>query len=224
MSFLTQLIPKQSCVICNHLDNFCICESCQNKLTKYAHRCISCGLKMVSKLNYCGACLTCSPYFNKTYALYEYQDCSELIKKFKFSHKLCIGDFFAYQLYEMYKKIILENGKYDAIIPLPLHKKRIQERGYNQTHELLRIVKANTNANIDIKSTQRIKNTKTLSCLTQTERKKEIKGAFAANITTYKKILLVDDVMTTTASMNELAKTLLKAGAISCDVLVLARA
>lgn len=66
--------------------------------------------------------------------------CAILIKKLKFDHQLCIGDFFAPKLQEKYQKIVAEFEGYDAIIPLPLARGRIQERGYNQTHELLRII------------------------------------------------------------------------------------
>ncbi|MBT4746882.1 MAG: ComF family protein, partial [Candidatus Thioglobus sp.] len=77
---------------------------------------------------------------------------------------------------------------------------------------------------IDQKSVKRIKATRALSTLDLQERQSEIKNAFSAQAMNYQKVLLVDDVMTTGSSLNELAKTVLKAGVGSCDVLTLARA
>jgi predicted amidophosphoribosyltransferase len=77
---------------------------------------------------------------------------------------------------------------------------------------------------IDQTSVQRTKATRALSSLKLDERKLEIKGAFSAQPMDYKRVLLVDDVMTTGSSMDELAKTVLKAGVKSCDILILARA
>ncbi|MBT7555441.1 ComF family protein [Candidatus Woesearchaeota archaeon] len=147
-----------------------------------------------------------------------------MIKHFKFDHQLCIGDFFAHKLYDKFQTIVAENGKYDAIIPLPLSRDRIKERGYNQTHELLRVIAKKSNILIDQKSVKRTKATRALSTLNLEERKREIQNAFSAQAMSYDRVLLVDDVMTTGSSLNELAKTLLKAGVKSCDVLTVARA
>ncbi|MBC8493659.1 MAG: ComF family protein [Candidatus Thioglobus sp.] len=166
-----------------------------------------------------------SPLFSNAYTLYDYSgSCAQLIKHFKFDRQLCIGDFFAHRLYDRFMDIIASHGKYDAIIPLPLSKQRLRERGYNQTHELLRIIAKKTNVLIDKTSVRRTKATKALSTLDLKERHSEIKNAFSAKDMTYNKVLLVDDVMTTGASLNELAKTVIKAGVKSCDVLTVARA
>jgi len=80
---------------------------------------------------------------------------------------------------------------------------------------------------IDTKSVQRLKQTSPLTDLSLPQRKKEIKGAFSlSQILPYKSILLVDDVMTSCTSLNELAKTILKQSpeVKRCDVLTLARA
>ncbi|SMN16025.1 Competence protein F homolog, phosphoribosyltransferase domain; protein YhgH required for utilization of DNA as sole source of carbon and energy [uncultured Candidatus Thioglobus sp.] len=157
--------------------------------------------------------------------MYDYSGvCANLIKRFKFDHQLCIGDFFAHKLHEKYLDIVNDQGEYDAIIPLPLSANRLRERGYNQTHELLRILAKKSDVLIDRTSVKRTKSTRALSTLNLEERKIEIKNAFSAQAMTYNKVLLVDDVMTTGSSLNELSKTVLKAGAKLCDVLTVARA
>lgn len=189
------------------------------------HRCRSCAVPLVSDLHFCGACLSHAPQFSKAYALYDYsQSCATLIKRFKFDYQLCVGDFFAHKLYDKFQTIINDQGEYDAIIPLPLSRDRLKERGYNQTHELLRVIAKKSNILIDQNSVKRIKATCALSTLNLEERKREILNAFSAQAMSYRKVLLVDDVMTTGSSLNELAKTVLKAGVESCDVLIVARA
>lgn len=225
MGIYQRIIPKQSCVLCAEYGEFCVCNSCASNLKTTEHRCQSCATKLNSDLSFCGQCLSHAPVFSKAYTLYDYCDVTaDLIKRFKFDHQLCIGDFFAHQLNDFYHSLIGKGNKYDAIIPLPLSKARMKERGFNQTHELLRIIGKNKGVFIDYKSVKRIKPTKPLSSLNLEERKSEIKNAFSAKPISYKKVLLVDDVMTTGSSMNELAKIVLKAGAESCDVLTLARA
>jgi predicted amidophosphoribosyltransferase len=120
---------------------------------------------------------------------------------------------------------------YDAIIPMPLHKNRLKERGFNQVMELLQDVEKIKNIKIDNKSCVRFKATKELNKLGLKERNKEIKNAFkVVKDMNYNKILLVDDIMTTTISTTELTKTILKhykdtkKPTPQIDVLVLARA
>jgi len=202
-----------------------VCKQCESGLIDTSNRCLSCATKLSSGLSFCGSCLSHAPNFSKAYTLYDYSDhCATLIKHFKFDHQLCIGDFFAHKLYDKFQTIVAENGKYDAIIPLPLSRDRIKERGYNQTHELLRVIAKKSNILIDQKSVKRTKATRALSTLNLEERKREIQNAFSAQAMSYDRVLLVDDVMTTGSSLNELAKTLLKAGVKSCDVLTVARA
>ena len=225
MGFYSRLIPKQACVLCTEQAEFCVCQACEQSLVSGRHRCRSCAVALTSDLNFCGTCLSHSPLFSNAHTLYDYSgSCTQLIKRFKFDHQLCIGDFFAHRLYDKYMDIVASHGEYDAIIPLPLSKQRLRERGYNQTHELLRIIAKKTNVLIDKTSVKRTKATKALSTLNLEERHSEIKNAFSAKEMTYNEVLLVDDVMTTGASLNELAKTVIKAGVKSCDVLTVARA
>ena len=223
MGVYSRLKPKQSCVLCAQLGEFCICHSCQSKLSRPTHRCQSCASALSADLEFCGACLRRAPIFSRAYALYDYNTtCAQLIKCFKFEQQLCVGDFFAKQLYGLFQTTTQD---YDAIIPLPLNKRRIRERGYNQTQELLREIAKNTDIVIDIQSVDRVKDTRALSQLSAKERQREIQGAFTAKPLSYQRVLLIDDVMTTGASMSELSKTLIQTTDIeTCDVLVLARA
>lgn len=217
---LSVFIPKQSCVLCTEQSKFCICEKCASKFSNSPNRCQSCAQKINENLNFCGKCLSHSPYFNRTYTLYDNQNTiAQLIKIFKYNHQLCIGNYFSHQLYDLYKTL----PDYDAIIPMPLSKARIKERGFNQVLELLRKIKQ-TSVIIDTHSVKRIKKTQYLAQLNSVQRKAEIDDAFSVTFMPYKKILLADDVMTTGTSLNELARTILRNTNVThCEVLTLAR-
>lgn len=218
---------KQSCFLCGKYDKFAICKSCEKTLTDNNSRCHSCGIIITSKLQFCIKCLQTPQSFTHTFVLYQYADWVRvLIHNFKYQHKLPIGKFFAYQL--QHKIIKLQKShNFDAIIPMPLHNTRLQERGFHQVMELLQQVKT---LKIDNTSLKRIKATKELHTLKAKERNSEITGAFVVSKSiNYQHILIVDDVMTTGSSANELAKTILKyykkqrQDTPKIDILVLAR-
>ncbi len=224
-SRLSALIPDQSCVLCAENAKFCVCHECESSFSNHQSRCKSCAHPIIGELDFCGQCLAHAPAFNRAYTLYDYQGAiADLIKIFKFDHRLCVGDYFAHQLFDLYQSITSKNTQYDAIIPVPLSRSRMSERGYNQVLELLNVISKKTNIIIDTHSVDRIKATQPLSALNPEQRKQEIKGAFKAQPMNYKSVLLVDDVMTTGSSLNELAKIVIKAGVKSCDVMTLARA
>lgn len=222
MGIYQRLTSQQVCVLCSEQAKFCICDNCAQDFTNHTHRCQSCAYPIGKDLDFCGQCLSRSPVFNYAYTLYDYQgDIAQLIKDFKYNHQLCIGDYFAHQLYDLYQTL----PDYDAIIPMPLSKERIKERGFNQVLELLRKIQQKTSTVIDIHSVKRIKATQSLFELNPEQRRTEIKGAFDVKPMSYQKILLVDDIITTGASLNELARTILKNTDVNyCDVMTLARA
>ncbi|BAS68428.1 ComF family protein [Bathymodiolus septemdierum thioautotrophic gill symbiont] len=222
MGIYQGLILKQTCVLCSEQANFCICDTCAQDFSSSPQRCKTCAYPITGHLDFCIPCLTNSPAFNRTYTLYDYQGAiAQLIKDFKYNQQFCIGNYFARQLYTLYQTL----PTYDAILPMPLSKQRIKQRGFNQTLEFLRKIQQRTKTPIDIRSVQRIKATQPLFELTPEQRRAEIKGAFSVTSMPYKKILLVDDIITTGASLNELAITILKNTQVThCDVMTLARA
>ncbi|SSC09407.1 ComF family protein [thiotrophic endosymbiont of Bathymodiolus puteoserpentis (Logatchev)] len=223
MGIYTQaIIPKQSCMLCIEPANFCVCQECEAEFSNQENRCQSCAhpVNSNSNLDFCGQCLSHSPAFSRAYTLYDYQGLvAQLIKLFKYNKQLCIGDYFAYKLADKYQSL----PDYDAIIPMPLSPKRIQERGFNQVLELLSVIRRKQGIMVDTHSVKRIKATQSLTNLKAEQRQQEVKGAFYAESILYQRVLLVDDVMTTGASLNELAKTVISAGVQSCDVLTLSR-
>ena len=109
-------------------------------------------------------------------------------------------------------------------MPVPLHRKRLAERGYNQSLELLRPVQNTCGLTVDSNCCKRIRATDAQSSLPAKQRRINLRGAFSVTGEVKgKHILLADDVLTTGSTLNELAKTLKGAGAKQVDAFVIAR-
>lgn len=110
------------------------------------------------------------------------------------------------------------------IIPMPMHRHRLKERGFNQALEIAKLLSKILNIKLDYTSCLRIKHTAPQASLKLKDRITNIKGAFSClqNLQDLN-IAIVDDVMTTGASLNELAKTLKQAGAAHVECWVMAR-
>lgn len=107
---------------------------------------------------------------------------------------------------------------------MPMHQHRLKERGFNQALEIAKLISKSFITKLDYTSCLRIKHTPPQASLNLQERIKNIKGAFQCTQNLHNlNIAIVDDVMTTGASLNELAKTLKQAGAAHVECWVMAR-
>jgi ComF family protein len=116
----------------------------------------------------------------------------------------------------------------DLVIPMPMHPTRLKERGFNQALEIAKVITKNQPDKLDYAATQRQRYTPPQASLPPKDRVKNIKGAFKITSNSIdqvkdKRIAIIDDVMTTGASLNELAKTLKQAGASHVECWVIAR-
>ena len=117
--------------------------------------------------------------------------------------------------------------KVDLLVPVPLHIKRLRERGFNQAYLLVMRWAKRDGVCCDGRLLRRVRWTEPQTTMNRKDRRKNVKGAFAVNrpeAVRGKRIVLVDDVYTTGSTVNECAKVLKKAGAEEVDVLTLARA
>jgi len=115
-------------------------------------------------------------------------------------------------------------NKIDLIIPMPMHSTRLKERSFNQALEIARLIAKNTHIKCDYTACERNKLTPPQASLPLKERIKNIRGVFNCTQSLQGlNIAIIDDVMTTGASLNELAKTLKQAGAARVECWVVAR-
>lgn len=127
--------------------------------------------------------------------------------RFKYGDAQYLAEFFASFLSPP------EGIVFDALVPVPIHKKRLRKRGYNQSALIAELVGAKYGIRVDETLLSRAKATRTQTKLSVDARHKNVKGAFAARPCKGLSILLVDDVKTTGSTLSECAKTLKKAGA-----------
>ncbi|MEO6118669.1 MAG: ComF family protein [Methylotenera sp.] len=222
----TKKLFQPHCLLCSSHDGseLGLCKACLSDLPWHTTlQCPQCAL--LSNGLTCGSCLNAPPHFDATQALFTYDfPVDSLLQHYKYKDMLHLADTFATLLSE--KKLAHHNltRKIDLIIPMPMHHARLKERGFNQALEIARILAKNTQIKLDYTSCQRIKLTPPQASLPLKERIKNIRGVFncTQNLQGLN-IALVDDVMTTGASLNELAKTLKKAGTAHVECWVIAR-
>ena len=112
----------------------------------------------------------------------------------------------------------------DCIMPIPLHSKRIQQRGFNQAAELAKLLAKKLTIPYDATICKKITNTSPQVGLNAEERRKNLRHSFSAKPTSYHYVLLIDDLITTGSTANEMAKVLKKQGVERVDVWCCARA
>jgi ComF family protein len=212
----------QDCLLCGAAsEDDILCRACAAELPRLqAPGCPRCALPTAHGET-CGRCLSAAPHFDATLAAFRYAfPLDKLIQSFKYGHRLALGAYFGRQLATLAGSLAA-----DLIIPLPLHPGRLRQRGFNQALVLARPVGRAYRLPIDATSCRRTRDTPAQAELAWRERVKNMRNAFHCTADlTGKRVVLVDDVMTTGASLDECARTLKLHGAAQVTALVLARA
>lgn len=201
-----------------------VCPACAAALPRLTgERCPVCALPTLGGLT-CGPCQKLPPSFDATLAPFVYAfPVDRLIQSLKYRHRLALSGWFGKQLAE-------ELGSHpdypvpDLILPMPLHPRRLAERGFNQALELARPLARLTGLPTVRDGVERNLNAPPQASLPWKARRKNIRGAFLCQKDfSGAHVLVVDDVMTTGATLEELAGCLKQAGAARVTNLVLAR-
>ncbi len=221
---LSDQLPSR-CEICHAWPTDVVCESCVHRFAQPCQRCLSCAVLTPLGQSQCGACLRSAPPLDRCLAAVSYGfPWSGLIVDFKFQSRPGLATLFSQLLRSTpWVEPALESA--DFLLPMPLSKQRLQQRGFNQALVLARqLAFDKTAANVLL----RIRDTPAQSQLLRPERSRNVADAFAVDPLTRnelknKRVILVDDVMTSGASLYSAAKALRQAGAIHITALVVAR-
>jgi ComF family protein len=204
-----------------------VCEAC--RLDLFTHElavCSGCGRPCTPSTNRCGQCAT--PFsLSRVRALGLYvPPFDKLIQAFKYSGKTKVGELLGQGLAALVRQDEVLSAA-DAVCPVPLHPARLRERGFNQSLLLAAAISMSTRIPL-AEFLARTKNTATQTLKTSPEaRQKNLAGAFRLRPDAGvggKRVLLVDDVMTTGATLDQAAQKLLKGGAASVLGVVIAAA
>jgi competence protein ComFC len=211
----------QSCLGCG-IEGAVLCLSCAAKMPRVVQPyCQSCGLPFQGKS--CTDCSHKSPPFDGLRSAFRFEKLvREVIYQFKYHNIRGLADPLAVELFHYLQKNPLPS---ELVIPVPLHRVRLRKRGYNQSELVATLLGHMLGLEVDTTSLKRIVNTKSQTKLERAmHRKTNMKGAFESNDSVKgKKILLIDDVLTSGATLSSCATALKKAGASSVWGLTIAR-
>lgn len=228
-SLIQQLLPSL-CVLCNTpvKHQWDLCFSCCKELPRINQACFTCGLplKGAALANVqCGVCQQKTPAFYKTVAAFLYASPIDfLVTGLKFKQKLNYAELMGYLLAHRIQYIYRNDCLPQVIIPVPLHRQRLRERGFNQALEIAKPISRYLNLPLLRNGCRRSRVTLAQSELPAMRRYQNVKGAFRVKITAaFSHVAIVDDVMTTGSTVNELANVLQKHGIGRVDVWCCAR-
>ena len=195
-----------------------LCPACIAELPALAESCPRCALPSPAGA-VCGSCLNHPPHFDATLALWRYEfPCDRLVQALKYRARLALAGFFARNLASR------PIPEVDLIVPMPLHAKRLAERGFNQALEIARGLARHLRRPIEPRGVLRVKDTPPQTELPYEERARNVRGAFLCRLDlSGASVAVLDDVMTTGATLNKLARALKRAGAARVENLVIAR-
>lgn len=213
------------CVLCNqfHYNSMAVCVACIEFMSPIGPACRYCAYPLPdSHLLVCGRCIKTKPYFDRAVINYIFEEpLRSLLHQFKYHNSLYLGSFLSYL-------ILLSLNKHtqfpECLIPVPMHPQRIKLRGFNQAAILTRLLAKKLNLPYDLTHCQKKINTEPQAHLNGEQRQKNLRHAFQAKTLPWNHVAIVDDLLTTGSTANELASTLKKSGVQYVEVWCCARA
>jgi ComF family protein len=210
----------QDCLLCGAASaDAALCDGCTADLPWLDETCPQCAGPSAAAER-CGACLTDSPPFDATVAVWRYEfPVDRLVHALKYGRRLALAELFGDALARQ-----VDGRRIDAVVPMPLAPRRLAERGFNQALEIARWVVHRTGAALVPAAVERVRDTVAQTDLPHAARAANVRGAFACRAPLGgQTVAVIDDVMTSGATVAELARTLKRAGAGRVENWIVAR-
>jgi ComF family protein len=215
------------CAVCHGWGNDAVCRGCIDRFAPPLARCSRCGLRVATPTAVCGACLTEPPPFDGCVVALDYAfPWDRLIADFKFNGRIELASALARRL----SRAVKHDGRPlpTWVLPVPLAPQRLAERGYNQAWELARRVASALGCRAEARLLQRLLPGPHQAELGLAQRLSNLRGAYTVDRSRRlslqgQHVALVDDVMTSGATLREAAAALRRGGAARVDAWVLAR-
>ena len=224
LSRLAPALPSR-CAACGAWPAEPVCESCVRRFAQPVARCVHCALPVPPGAAACGACLREPPPLDRCHAAVPYAyPWSRLLMRFKFGGEPGWSRTFAALVLGV-PGVARSVAEADFVVPMPLSRERLAVRGFNQSLELARVLAP---GRFEASLLLRLRDTAPQTALGRRQRAENVRGAFAvdplrAAQVSGRRVLLVDDVMTSGASLFAAAQALRAAGAAAVDAVVIAR-
>ncbi|RDI96914.1 ComF family protein [Dyella solisilvae] len=222
---LGRFVLPLHCLLCGAPgdDGLDLCRDCAAELPRNRSCCARCALPLAEPAALCGQCQRRTPPWDAAWAPFRYAwPLDRLESRFKFGADLAAGRV----LSTLWWREPLPLALPQLIVPVPLHRQRLRERGYNQALELARALARGWRLPLRHDVLQRIRQTDAQTELGAIARRRNVRGAFAVRdgIALPPHVALLDDVFTTGATLAECVRALKRAGVARVDVWALARA
>lgn len=225
-----RLRPGTSCALCAAWlpAGLPLCEGCDSELPWLGAHCSCCALPLAVDGLLCGACLARPPAFDQVLAPWRYAfPVDSLINRFKHRDQGSLGRL-AGTLLARHLQHLFDEGqpRPELLLPVPLSPQRLRQRGFNQAALLADWLGKALQLPVNAKALQRVQEQHSQQGLSASERQRNLKRAFALvdeAVLAGRNVALVDDVLTTGATADSLARLLKRAGARRVDVYCLAR-
>jgi ComF family protein len=202
-----------SCFLCRGRAAALLCAPCDAELPRLAGpACPRCALPSPGG-EVCGRCLAHPPHYDATVAALAYGFPADvLVHALKFRGELALAPFLGSLLADEFRRA--DTGTVDFVVPMPLSRARLRGRGFNQAVEIARPLARRAGRPVELALLVRSRDTPPQFDLPWSERQKNVRGAFSASrALPGATVVVVDDVMTTGATLDEAARALKAAGA-----------
>jgi competence protein ComFC len=220
LAALADMFYPQRCVGCERRSSDVLCGACFDALPRVGHPvCRRCGLPTAFATFVCQECKNVDFGFESAQAPLKYEGVGkEVVHVLKYRGYKQVVDKLATPLMIQ----ALGYDHFDAVVPVPLHRARLRKRGFNQAELLARGVARKLNAGVS-DTLEVVRSTRDQVELSAAQRRANVEGAYKAKTTLHGRLLLIDDVFTTGATMSACAQTLISAGAREVHALSLCR-
>lgn len=213
----------QDCTLCGVRTRLLLCAACDADLPRMPDvACPQCG-EWSPEGDRCGQCISAPPHFDATVAALRYEfPVDKLMQAFKFRAQLSLAEFFAKALA---RRMAATAAEFDEVVPMPMASARLAQRGYDQTTLIAEALVRELPTLVLLRRLTKLRDTPPQSGLDREARLKNVRGAFECTRNlTGRHVAILDDVMTTGATLSEAARALKKAGAARVTALAVARA
>jgi ComF family protein len=213
---LDLLFPHR-CPVCDEpvrVGDGLACASCLPRLAYIDEPfCLKCGKKLSEPTEYCQDCTERGHLFERGFALYEYPSIAGSVYRFKYKNRQEYAEFYGAEVCRWLGREIRALAP-ECLIPVPIHKKRLHSRGYNQAALLAQAISRRLAIPLEDKLITRVRATPPLKRLNLAERQNNLKKAFniAQNDVKLERVMIVDDIFTTGSTIDVMTEELKRVG------------